>query len=179
MHQVLLTEDWDQEGNIIQALVSRKSEQGQIVVAVFLVDLGCLGVKNAYARPVDSYEYDEIVNGMMAHQPMIHADLNLVAKILREAVAYAHQFDFEPNRDYHQAKLVLGDANPDACYVRIPLGGPEGKPFFISGPYDNVDKILAKLYKHAGPDGFHYVAHLSPDTELYLDDDDWEDEEED
>ena len=65
---------------------------------------------------------------------------------------------------------MLGDANPDACHIRIPLGGPEGKPFFVSGPYDNVGKILAKLQKNAGPDGFHYVAHLSPDTELYLDD---------
>ena len=60
LHQVLLTEDWDKEGNIIQVMIARKSEQGQIVVGVFLVDLGCLGVKNAYARPVTAPDYSEL-----------------------------------------------------------------------------------------------------------------------
>ncbi len=174
VHEVWLTEDWDKEGNIIQALVARKSEQGQLVMGAFVVDLGCLGVKNAYARPVDVYEYREVLDTMKEGQSMVKADINLVAKVIREGIAYARRFDLEPHRDYFQAKPVLGDADPDACSVPVPLGGPEGKPFFISGPYDNVDKIMAKLTKAVGPDGFHYVTHLSPDTEIFLDDDDWE-----
>ncbi len=164
LHEILLTEDWDAEGNIVQAVVSRRSEQRQIVAGVFLIDLGCLGVKNAYARPMISAEYKEIIANIKQNQAMMSADLNLVAKIIREGITYARQWGFEPHRDYFQAKPVLGDANPDACHIDIPLGGSEGKPFFISGPYDNVEKILAKLHKNAGPDGYHYLAHMgSPD----------------
>ena len=171
IHEILITEDWDAEGNLVQILVARQSEQGQIVVGVFLVDLACLGVKNAYARPISSYqEYQELRQGMTENQSMLPThDLNLVAKIIEEGIAYAHQFGFKPNPDYHKAKLVLGDANPDACSTQIPLGGSEGKPMFISGPYDNVDRIIAKLTKAVGPDGFHYLVGLDPEAELFLD----------
>jgi hypothetical protein len=175
LHEILLTEDWEAEGNIIQILVARKSTQGQLVIGVFLVDLGCLGVKNAFARPVDAYEYREIRQGFREHQAMKSTrDLNLVAKIIEESVAYARKFGFEPNRDYHKAKLVLGNADPNACPVKIPLGGRDGKPFFVAGPYDNVNRIMAKLTKAVGPDGFHYLMPIGPDTEILLDDEEYE-----
>ena len=61
LHEILLTEDWDAEGNLVQILVARQSSQGQIVVGVFLVDLGCLGVKSAFVRPLASHhEYQEL-----------------------------------------------------------------------------------------------------------------------
>jgi len=67
--------------------------------------------------------------------------------------------------------LVLGDADPDACDVPIPLGGKDGKPFFIAGPYDNVDRIMAKLTRKLGPDGFHFLFPVSGDEEIFLPDD--------
>lgn len=177
LHEVLLTEDWDKEGEIVQIMVARQSPQGQVAVGMFLVDLGCLGVKNAFARLFESeYDYQELRSGTMSHQPMIPADLNLVAKILEEAVAYARNLGFEPNPDYAQARRLLAEADPDASSVRIPLGGKEGKPFFVAGPYDNVDRIMAKLTKAVGPDGFHYLIPVGPDTEVFVDDDEWAEE---
>jgi hypothetical protein len=176
LHEVLLTEEWDEEGAIIQIMVARQSDIGQIAVGVFLVDLACLGVKNAYARLLESHrEYQELREGMMSSQSLIPAELNLAAKIIKEGIIYARQFGFEPHRDYRQAKLILGDANPDACSVPIPLGGPEGKPLFIAGPYDKVDRIIAKLNKAVGPEGFHFMMPVGPDTEIFMDEDDeWE-----
>ena len=175
LHEVLLTEEWAEEGAIIQILVTRRSPQDQPAVGVFLVDLGCLGVKNAFARVLNSWsEYQDLQRDMTAHQSMIPADLNLVAKILEEGVAYARQFGFKPNPDYPQARRMLGDADPDACSVHIPLGGSDGKPFFVAGPYDNVNRIMAKLTKAVGPDGFHFMTPVSPDTEVFIDDEMWE-----
>jgi hypothetical protein len=176
LHEVLLTEDWDQEGAIIQILVARQSAQEQIAVGVFLVDLGCLGVKNAFARVMEARaDYQELRQGMVASQSMVSADLNLVAKILEEGVAYAQQLGFKPNPDYQQARRMLGEADAKACREDIPLGGPEGKPYFVAGPYDNVDKIMAKLTKAVGPDGFHYLMPVGPETEVFADDA-WEEE---
>jgi hypothetical protein len=101
---------------------------------------------------------------------MIHADLNLAAKIIREGVAYARELGFSPNRDIRDAELVLGDADPDACDEEIPLGR-DGKPFFVSGPYDNVERILDKLTRKLGPDGFHYMIGIEGLDELILDED--------
>ena len=170
LHECLLAEEWQKEGAIIQILVARRSPTGQIATGTFLVDLGCLGVKSAFASLFDTRrEYRQKLRARMtSQQKMIKADVNLVAKIVREAIAYAQGLGFKPDPDYRDAMLVLGDADPDACDVPIPLGGPEGKPFFIAGPYDNVDRIMAKLTRKLGPDGFHFLYPVSGDEEIFL-----------
>ena len=170
LHECLLNEAWQQPEEITQILVARRSPMGQIAVGTFLVDLGCLGVKSAFAALLGSQrEYErELRSGMMARQTMVQADLNLVAKIIREAIAYAGELGFKPDPDYRDAMLVLSGADPDACDVPIPLGGRDGKPFFIAGPYDNVDRIMAKLTRKLGPDGFTYLVPISGDEEVFL-----------
>ena len=169
LYECLLAEEWREEHAITQILVARRSPSGQIAIGTFLVDLGCLGVKSAFGRLFDSRrEYEELRNGMMSRQDMIKADVNLVAKIVREAIAYARELGFKPDPDYREAMFVLGDADPDACDVPIPLGGKDGKPFFFAGPYDNVDRIMAKLTRKLGPDGFHFIFPVRGDEEVFL-----------
>jgi len=170
LHECLLAKEWQEPGAIIQILIARRSPIGQIAVGTFLVDLGCLGVKSAFAAFFDSqraYE-QQLRNEMRARQAMVKADLNLAAKIIREAIAYAGELGFKPDPDYRDAMLVLGDADPEACEVLIPLGGKDGKPFFVAGPYDNVDQIMSKLTRKLGPDGFHFLVPLSGDEEFFL-----------
>lgn len=158
--ECLLTERWQEPGEIIQIVIACRSPQGQIAAGVFLVDLGCLGVKNAFASMFDSPgEFRQLRDRMQEDQTLVSADPNLAAKILREGVTYADEIGFRPNRDYGDALLLSGDADPDACEVPIPLG-MDGKPCFISGPYDNVPRIMAKLERAVGPDGFHYLVGL-------------------
>ena len=170
LHECLLTKEWQEEGAITQILVARRSPLGQIATGTFLVDLGCLGVKSAFASLFHSRrEYEQKLRAMItSHQEMIQADLDLVAKIIREAIAYAKELGFKPDPDYRDAMLVLGDADPDACDVPVPLGGRDGRPFYIAGPYDNVDRVMAKLMRKLGPDGFTYLIPISEDTEVFL-----------
>jgi hypothetical protein len=172
LHECLVAKEWREPGAIVQILVSRRSPQGQVAAGVFLVDLGCLGVKNAFGRAFSTQEeYSATLrNDVLASQEMIHADLNLAAKIIREGVAYARELGFRPNRDIRDAQLVLGDADADACDEEIPLG-KDGKPFFVSGPYDNVDRILDKLTRKLGPDGFHYMIGIDGPDVVILDED--------
>ena len=168
LHECLLTKEWQQEGTIIQILVARRSPQGQIAVGTFLVDLGCLGVKSAFGNLFDTRrEYRELRDGMAARQKMTKADVDLVAKIIREGIAYAKELGFRPDPDYRDAMPVLGDADPDACDVPIPLG-KDGKPFFIAGPYDNAERIVAKLTRKLGPDGFHFIMPIGGDEESFF-----------
>jgi hypothetical protein len=158
--ECLLTEDWQSPGEIIQILIARRSHQDQIAVGVFLVDLGCLGVKNAFGQVLDSsLQYKNLRGELQEEQPLRPADLNLAAKIIREGIAYAEKLGFKPHPDYRDAALVLGEADPNACEVLVPLGR-EGKPFVVSGPFDNVHAIMAKLERAVGPGRFHYLVHL-------------------
>lgn len=178
LHEVLLTRDWQKEGEIVQILVARRSSLGQIATGTFLVDLGCLGVKSAFATLFNSLaEYQQALRSrVVSSQAMMPADLDLVAKIIREGIAYARELGFSPDPDYRDAMLVLGHADPDACPVDVPLGGKDGKPFYVAGPHDDVDRITDKLMRKLGPDGFHYVVPISPDTEVFIDNGEWEED---
>jgi hypothetical protein len=148
-----------------------------------MIDLGCLGVKSAYGRVVDGLTYAEIKQQATGRQRMIRADVDLAAKIVREAIAYAGELGFRPDPDYRAAMIVLGDADPNACDIEIPVGGRDGKPFYFAGPYDNWRKIVDRLAQKLGPDGFHYVLPLQPGAlspgAMLIDGDEGEDETED
>ncbi len=168
LHECLLTKAWRDTSELTQILVARRSTAGQVAVGTFLVDLGCLGVKAAFGRLFDTAkEYEELRDEMRSRQEMVKADLSLVTKIVREAITYAQELGFRPDRDYRDAMLVVGDADPDACDESIPLG-KDGKPLFIPGPDDRVNLIMAKLTRKLGPEGFHYVIPVDGDTEIQL-----------
>jgi hypothetical protein len=47
----------------------------------------------------------------------------------------------------------------------VPLG-KDGKPYFVAGPYDDARKIMAKLEKAVGRDGFHFIMPLDPSLDF-------------
>lgn len=160
LHEVILNEGWDQPQTLTSIVVARRSPNGYIATGNFLVDRGCLGVKNAFGKMLDETGYRQFVRELGEHQDLIQGDIHLAAKIVRDSIAYARKFGFQPNRDTPQAMYVLGNADPDLCKINIPLGGEDGKPFFFAGPYDDVDRIMARLTKAVGPGGFTYIVPL-------------------
>lgn len=181
VYEVMISRDWQRHGadELVQILVARRSPGGEIAAGSFLVDLGCLGVKNALGKVLDTIgEYEELRIGLASRQPMVETDLNVAAKVVREAIEYARQLGFSPHRDYYDVAPLLEGADPDAAPVEVPLG-KDGKPFFVAGPYDNVPRIMAQLTKAVGPpDNFHYLVpvELPGNIEDELEGDEDEDE---
>ena len=161
--ECLVSRDWQTPGEIVQILIARRSPEGDVAAGTFIVDLGCLGVKDAFATLLSSQTAYErgLRERITSTQPMIAADLNLPAKIIREGIAYARQLGFSPHRDYYEPALLLADADPDACPVDVPLG-IDGKPYFINGPHDNVPKVLRQLTKAVGAGNFHFTLGAPP-----------------
>ena len=172
LHEVLISEGWNQTAELpglTQVLVARRSPHGEVGMASFLVDLGCLGVKNAMGK-VFSFEgeYAQAVRRIeAATQRLVPVNLDLAAKVVQEGIAYARSLGFQPHRDYFVVAPFLEGAHPEACPTKIPLGY-QGKPFYASGPYDNPKKIVDKLAKTVGVGNFDYVVEVSP-SELVID----------
>ena len=166
LHVCLLTKAWRDTSEIVQILVARRSPAGQVAVGAFLVDLGCLGVKAAFGRILnDRGEFKEMRGEVESRQEMVEADLSLAAKIIRDGLTYAKDLGFKPDAGYRDATLVLGEVDPDACDETIPLG-KDGKPFFIPGPDDKVQLIVAKLTRKLGSGGFHFFAPFEGGDDL-------------
>jgi hypothetical protein len=162
IYEVMLSEKWNEGMNLVTVLVARQSPRsGKIAAAAFLVDLQCMGVKSSFVRickSPDDYER-RLRSSLTKDQPLQPADLHLAAKIVAEGLAFAESLGLSPDPEYVQASPLLAGADPTACSVEVPLGGSDGKPHFMVGPYDNVDDIIAALTNAVGPDGFDITVH--------------------
>jgi hypothetical protein len=114
--------------------LSRVFPNGQVAVALFLVDRFCLGVKDAFEEVLSRADYDNKYVRRMATQSPAHSVKPAEArKLLEEAVAYARGLGLAPHPDYARAMLLFGDVNPAESDATFEFG-KDGKPFFISGP---------------------------------------------
>ena len=157
--ECLITEAWRETEALTQIAIARQSPTGYIVVAGFIVDLACLGVKNALTVGFASLSQyrQQYRNSLMDSQPMTTCSLDLAAKVINTGIDYAKSLGFSPHPDSQEALTLLQDAQPEACNEEVPVGGQNGKPFFIAGPYDDVEDVIATLEQHVGSGNYDYL----------------------
>jgi hypothetical protein len=158
--ETLISRDWQNYQSLATILIARQSPKtGRVAAGSFLVDLACLGVKQAQVSLYkDIAEYRGGMRAhLMGHRPMVPGEFNLAAKIVLTGLEYAEQLGFKPDAVYAQAQYVLAGADPQADPTPVPTGGPNGKPLFVSGPYDDVPQIMAQLTRTVGDGNFDFV----------------------
>lgn len=141
-------------------LVSRKLQSGMIAMSLFLVDVYCLGVKDAMFSVMDPEEYGLRLGKLAGTQTLEPAEPSCVRKLVEGAIAYAQDLGFAPHRDYEAAGRIFGEIDPAACLENYEFG-KDGKPFYVSGPLDSPAKskrIIDTLTERLGPEGFHFMA---------------------
>ncbi len=153
------------EQGIGSVVISRDLPAGAIGVGVFLLDVYCLGVKNAFfsIRP-GIFQYEDFIEMIRYNQDLEPAEPARGRKLVEDAVEYARGLGFEPQRDYREAAMVLGDIDPSLCREEFTFG-QDGKPVYISGPRDSqamIGRVLATLRQRCGEDGFHYSVPSPP-----------------
>ena len=151
--------DDDGGGGLAQIIVTRL-DRSQYLVNSYLVDYWCLGVKDTFGpRKMDRTKYSQFRNRVRQQfsQDLRDITLEQAQSIIFGAVDYAARFELKPHRDFECSQLQLG-VRPETL-VEIEFGR-DGKPFYMSGPYDNPNKILEKLQKHAGEGNFHFMSHI-------------------
>jgi hypothetical protein len=140
-------------------VVARPRPSGDVSTCVFLVDTHCLGVKNAIGPTVMSRPKLARVVGHLFEDygaPAVEAPLDLARQLVLGAVDYARTLGFEPHRDYRRCAGHLGDWD-GACAIRF---GRRGKPMYVSGPYDDVPRVLQTLDRAVGRDGYSFLVGL-------------------
>lgn len=155
-------------GNV---LVARFRASGLVEVGVFLVDMFCLGVKNAFYTRADETEYDsEMLDNIMPPENRAPIDPPSARKLVEGAVAYARDLGFNPHPDYKKAGRVLGGINPADSTASFTYG-QNGKPFYIQGPHDSFQlclRILKQLRARCGDANFDFMVRVDSDEEARL-----------
>src|ERR1019366_7063679 len=129
-----------------QLLITRRLPDGRLAVANLLVDVYCLGVKNAYWNIISEWEYDKLKRKVSELGTLHPVTPEYFAKLIYGAVEFAHAIGIAPHPDYGHARLLLAGIDPSLCADEFTFG-KEGKPFYINGPYDSAEKIQVIMHK--------------------------------
>ena len=144
--ECLVSGGWADGRSLATVVVARRQgSHGPVAMALFLMDLQCLGGKNAFASLLDSSQYRSTCAHAMQAQGPVAISLDLAAKIVHEGIAYARSLGFAPHPDVARTLPMLYGAHPEECAEPVPLGGPDGRPLFIEGPDDDAARILGVL----------------------------------
>ncbi len=143
-------------GGLVCVLVARRHRHDNVSVCGYLIDVHCLGVKNALGpRLMDEVDMVAFRRWFFAGygvEPVV-APLDLAQQLVFGAVDYASGLGFEPHADYANVVGHLGDPRGD-CDIEF---GRDGMPFFVQGPYDDARGIMQTLDASVGPDNYRFL----------------------
>lgn len=144
---------------------SRRLPDGRYAMAAFLVDVFCLGVKDALFSIAEEHEYLSRLKALdqqFGEEAFSREHPAYARKLVEAAVEYAEQWGLEPHADYKIARLIFGDVDAAACPASFKFG-QNGKPFYVCGPHDSPAKqrqICQRLEKRCGSGGFDFIASV-------------------
>lgn len=147
------------ERGIGTVFISRKMPNGDVGAGVFLLDVYCLGVKNAYFTILTPGRYAESIDAIDRNESLETIHHSCARKLIEECVAYARDVGFNPHKEYNVAKKIFGDIDPSVCPRKFEFGH-NGKPSYFSGPNESpvqIKRILKTLKRTCGPDGYHFT----------------------
>jgi len=146
-------------------VLGRTISSARVATALFLVDVHCLGVKNAFYTDRTHTELRALIDKLSGDgNLMVDISPECARQIVDGAVTYAREFGFGPHADYPPAYALFGDTNAGACQTEYEFG-MDGKPLFVSGPNDTPAKIrtvIRTLTETAGPGNFDYIVETGP-----------------
>lgn len=158
IHEALVPAELFESG-MGNLLFSRLLPDGRIGMAAFLLDVFCLGVKNAFVAIVSRDEYARRLRNWPAGEKLQPMDPACFRKLVEGGVAYARDLGFSPHPDYVLASQIFGDVEVTNYATQFKYGR-DGKPFYISGPHETeaqVQAILKQLEQRKGPGNFDYL----------------------
>lgn len=161
-----------QEAGMTPILVARKQDDDQIIFGRYLVDLYCLGIKDADVRMNYSRNrFNRELTHLCADAPEPCA-VELAHEIIYGALDYAKQLGFEAHPEFYKQKadLILDppDAHPRTNEIQF---GKDGKPFFFPGPNDTEMKrrlVIDTLLRTCGEGNFDYILPMDGFEDICL-----------
>jgi hypothetical protein len=169
IHECLIPNDLFISG-LGELVVTRRIPNGDIAMSAFVIDICCLGVKDAMFMVLPESEYEHKIKGRMSatgDRGFEKLHQTCAKKLLDGVVDYAKELGFAPHPDYKNANEIFGDIDAGACPVKYTYG-KEGKPFYMNGPYESpadIKRIINTLTKKCGAGGFHTVLRLNDDMD--------------
>ena len=170
-----INKDW-KVAKICSIYILRQHANGNVTFCMYLVDLGCLGVKDTAYKFNTTYEDVEnlLERSEMGSLVLTKTSYDLVHNIIYASIEYAAEYGINPCKDFTSVTKYFLEEDTDAIpLIKVKCGGKNGKPIYINTGFDSPARekqILAQLEKTAGKDNYDYIIDF--DGNDFFDDDD-------
>ena len=174
IYECLINDGWDNAGTA-SVVISRIHANSNLTLGVCVVDLLCLGVKDAFYRfNVPMEEYLEMLDMMNEEFDMLKVDYSLVHNVIFAANEFAAELGFKPHNDFTAvAQYIFEEDTDDIELIEIECGR-SGKPVYIQQqdvPDAEANRVIKQLEKAVGKGNFDVIIGEEED-ELYGDEED-------
>ncbi len=181
IYECKINKTWNTE-KFSQITVCRQHANGNFTVCFYLVDLGCLGVKDSGFRfNIDKYEYDELLQKMDSNDPLMTVDYTLAHNVIFSGLAYAEDLGFKACKEFLQTTRFMLEEDTDEVELIEIECGIDGKPMYVNSGFDSLireKQILNQLEKAVGKGNYNFVSGIEEfDEDEDFEDEDFEDEE--
>ncbi len=161
-------EGW-QDSGITPVVVARIQDNKQIMFGVYMVDHFCLGIKNVFTGlGYSRNRFERELPEFCIDAPMA-CSVEFAHELIYGALEYAKELGFEPHPDFYKQKadkiLDSSDKHPRENNIEF---GSEGKPLYVSGPFDSEMKsrsVIDTLMRTCGEGNFHYLVTSGDPTD--------------
>lgn len=162
--ECFISQNWDKgEGGLVEILIVREQPDGELCLALYLLDIYCLGLKNTLGHfNISRKVYQaRIIPEFFPEQEPLRCSAELAHQMIYASIDYAAQFGFKPHQDFAVTQHFLAPRGELEEPHTLQFGH-NGKPCYISGPRDQPRRILRQLEKTAGPDNYEFLI-ITPD----------------
>jgi hypothetical protein len=142
-------------------VIAREARYNQIIFCSYLLDIWCLGVKDAMPpRKVERIKFKEVTEMLFELFPEKPQEvpLDVAQGMIFSAYEYAESLGFKPHKDFEKSRSHIGEWDGE---IRIECGR-DGKPFYVNGPHDDPKKIMEILKKNKGEGNFNFMIGSAP-----------------
>jgi hypothetical protein len=146
----------DGTSGMVTVAAAREHGGSKVSFCGYLLDVYCLGVKNALGpRRLDRRKLPALLGEFFSayDAPPLAAPAELARNLVFGAVEYARALGFGPHPDFEACAGHLGPwVGPSV--IRF---GCDGKPLFIQGPHDDSGPIIRTLEHSVGQGNFDFM----------------------
>lgn len=136
-----VNEQWRKSG-MAAVFVLRVAPGGGMTLASYLVDMWCMGLKDAWGRlQYSRAEFDGVVERQLSNDALVRLDIDRARQIVFGGVQFAKQNGFRLPKNYERWTAMLGPA-PDPQSLDMSIFGKDGKLLFTGGMSDLNQRLM-------------------------------------
>lgn len=144
-------------GGMCHVVVTRQHNGGRISMALFMVDMFCVGVKESFYRlRLEPKELDDMLDTGGVGFSFNECSYEEAHNRIYGAIAFAEEGGIKPDKSFLLTKYFLEEDTDDIPIIDYEYG-KNGKHLLVCDSELEASKYLPALRKTLGEDGFTYI----------------------